>query len=107
MSLECDVEDVSALLEERLRAAVVNALRGHEADAGVAVGAVVPLEEVLAVGARILDAAETLREVRTIFERFELRLGVRVVIGDVRPAVSLGDLQIDEQGGHGFDPASI
>jgi hypothetical protein len=46
----------------------------------------------LAVGACILDAAETLGEVRTIFERFELRLGVRVVIGDVGPAVGLGDL---------------
>ena len=76
--------------------------RGHEADAGVAVGAVVPLEELLAVGARILDAAEALREVGSVFERFELRLGIRIVIGDVGPAVGLGDLQIDQQGGHRF-----
>jgi hypothetical protein len=41
------------------------------------VGAVVPGEELLAVGARILDAAETLGEIGTIFERFELSLGVR------------------------------
>ena len=37
-----------------------------------------------------------------IFERFELRLRVRIVIGDVGPAVGLGDLQIDQQGGHRF-----
>ena len=99
VSVECDVENVSALLEERLCTAVVNALRGHEADAGVAVCAVVPLEEVLAVGARILDAAEAFGELGTVFERFELGFGVRIVVGDVRPAVGLGNLQIDQQGG--------
>lgn len=65
-------------------------------------GAVVPLEEALAVGAGVFDAAEPLGEIGTIFERFELGLGVRIVIGDVRPAVGLGDLQIDQQGGHGL-----
>ena len=63
---------------------------------------VVPVEEALAVGAGVFDAAEPLGEVRTIFECFELGLGVRIVIGDVRPAVGLGDLQIDQQGGHGL-----
>jgi hypothetical protein len=89
---ECVVEGPGALLEERLRVAVVNAVRGHEADAGVAVCAVVPLEELLAVGARILDAAEALGELGAIFKRFELSLGVRIVIGDMGPAVGLGDL---------------
>ena len=88
MGQERDVEDVGTLLEDGFCTAVVNALRGHEADARVAVGAVVPGKEVLAMGAGILDAAETLGEVGTIFERFELSLGVRIVIGDVGPAWS-------------------
>ena len=53
----------------------------------------------LAVGAGVLDAAEALREVGAVLERLELRLGVGVVVGDVRPAVGLGDAQIGEQGG--------
>ena len=59
-------------------------------------GAVVPREAALAVGAGVFEAAETLGEVGTIFECFELCLGVRIVIGDVGPAVGLGDLQIDQ-----------
>ena len=86
-----DVEGFGTLLQECLGAAVVNGLGCHEADARVAVGGVVPLEEVLAVGARILDAAEPLGEVGTVLERFELGLGVRIVIRDMRPAVGLGD----------------
>jgi hypothetical protein len=62
----------------------------------VAVGCVVPEKEFLAVGAGILDAAETLGKVGAIFERFELGFGVRIVIRDVWPAVGLGDLQIDQ-----------
>jgi hypothetical protein len=87
VSQERDVEDVSALLEESVYAAVMHALWGHKADARVAADGVVPLEEALAVGADVFDAAETLREVGMIFERFELCLGVRIVIGDVGPAV--------------------
>ena len=56
----------------------------------------------LAMGACILDAAETLGELGLVFERFELRFRIWIVIGDVRPAVGLGDLQIDQQGGHRF-----
>ena len=66
---ESVVEGLSALLEERLGMAVVNAVRSHEADAGVAVGVVVPLEELLAVGTRMLDAGETLGELGAILER--------------------------------------
>jgi hypothetical protein len=89
------VEGLGTLLEERLRVAVVNAVRGHEADAGMAVCAVVPLEELLAVGTRILDATEAFGELGAVLERFELSLGVRIVIADMRAAVGLGDLQID------------
>ena len=49
------------------------------------------------MGARILDAAETLGELGAVFERFELRLRIRVVVGDVRPGVRLRDAQTCEQ----------
>ncbi len=68
---------------QRLGMAVVNGVRRHVANARVTVHPVVPGEEGLAVRARILDAAETLREVRPIFHRLELRLRVRVVVRDV------------------------
>jgi hypothetical protein len=55
------------------------------------------LEEQSAVSASVLDRAEALREVRSVFQSFELRLGVWIVIRDVRPAVGLGDLEVDEQ----------
>lgn len=59
---------------------VVHAVRRHVADARGAVHGVVPGEEGLAVGARILDAAKARREVRAIFHRLELGLRVRVVV---------------------------
>ncbi len=52
----------------------------------MAVGAVVPGEELRAVGAGILDVVETLWEAGTEFERFELSLGERIIVGDVGPA---------------------
>ena len=63
---------------------------------------VVSMEELLAMGTCVLDAAKSFGEIGPVFERFELRLRIRIVIGDVRPAVGLGDLQIDQQSGHGF-----
>jgi hypothetical protein len=47
---------------------------------------VVPPEELLAMRPRILDRAEARREVRSVLEGLELRLGIRVVVRDVRPA---------------------
>jgi hypothetical protein len=60
------------------------------------------VEAALAVDTGVFDAAEPLGKVGTIFECFELRLGIRIVIGDMRSAMGLGDLQIDQQGGHGL-----
>ena len=60
------------------------------------------MEAALAVDTGVFDAAEPLGEVGTIFECFELRLGIRIVIGDMRSAMGLDDLQIDQQGGHGL-----
>ena len=72
------------------------------ADAGMTVLGVAPSEESLAMGARILDAAEALGEARLVLHGFELRLRVRVVVADTRSAVTLGHVQIDQQAGHRF-----
>ena len=43
-----------------------------------------------------------MRKVGSVLQGFELRLGVRVVIRDVRAAVGLGDVEVDEQRGDGL-----
>ena len=57
---------------------------GVQAEPAVAVLVVVPGEEVLAVGAGVLDRGEAAGEVGPVLEGLELRLGVGVVVGDVR-----------------------
>ena len=54
------------------------------------------------LGAGVFEAAGPRGKVGTIFECFERSLGVWIVIGDMRSAVGLGNLQIDQQGGHGL-----
>ena len=61
---------------------------------------VVPLEKVDQETPGILHGPEPLRELRVVFQRLELALRIRVVIGDVRPAVGLGHPQVDGQKGH-------
>src|SRR6202051_5298556 len=63
---------------------------------------VVPGKECLAVSPGILNETETIREVRTIFKRLEVRFGEGVVIGNIRPTMSLDDFQIDQQGSDGL-----
>ena len=102
MGHEGGVERDGAFPRHRSCGAIVNGGWGHQADSTVAVFVVVPLEEASAVSASVLDRAEALREVRSVFQGFELGLGVRVVIRDVRPAVGSGDIEIDEQRGDGL-----
>jgi hypothetical protein len=63
---------------------------------------VVPVEELLAVSASVLNRAETIGEVGSVLQGFELRLGVRIVIRDVRAAVGLGDIEVNEERGDGL-----
>ena len=86
----------------RLCLAVMDAARRHVADARVPVLGVVPGEEGLAVGAGVGEAAEARGEVRAVLHCLELRLRIRVVVRDVRAAMAFGDVQIDQQGGHGL-----
>jgi hypothetical protein len=55
----------------------------QQSDARVAVLGVVPAEEVLAEGASLLDRGEAVGEAGAVFEGFELRLRVGVVVRDV------------------------
>jgi hypothetical protein len=76
-----DQDDASAILAALLGAAVVDVVGCVQPDAAVMVLAVVPGEEIDAVRARVLDAAEALGEVRAVLQRFESSLGKRVVVG--------------------------
>ena len=96
--IECD----GALLGQRRGGAVVDGGRRHQADSAVAVLMIVPVEEPAAVSASVRDRAEAIGEVGPVFQGFELRLGVRIVIRDVRAAVGLGDIEVDEERGDGL-----
>ncbi len=95
-------ERVSAFQGERCGAAVVDRLGGHVADTRVAVDAVVPRKERLAVGACVFKGAEAFGKVGTVFQGLEVCFGIRIVVGHVRPAMGFGDVEVEQQGGDGF-----
>jgi hypothetical protein len=100
------IEDFLPCLKHRRSLAVVDDARRQECNPGVVVFLVVPGEESLAEDAGVLLGAKTLWESRAVLERLELRLGVGIVVGDMRPAVRLGDAEVRKQlsdglGGHG------
>ena len=97
---ESGLQDFGACLVYRSSLAEVDDGRGHVTDARVAMGLVVPRKEPLAMIAGILNASEAVREIRPILQRFELGFGIGVVIRDIGSAMSLGDIQIDQQGSH-------
>src|ERR1035437_5857 len=79
-------------------------------DAGVSVLFVIPLEELLTEGAAVLYAAEAVRKLRAVLHGSELAFRIRVVVGNIRSAVALGDAQVGHQKGDrlGFhDPAAV
>ena len=85
------------LLALRRGEPVVHVVRREQAEPDVVVLGVVPGEEVAAEAARVLERAEAVGEVGPVLQRLELRLGVRVVVRDVRPRVALGDAEVGEQ----------
>jgi hypothetical protein len=76
---------------------VVHLVGRHQADAGMVVVLIVPIEEAAAERLGVLDTAETLRKLRLVFHGFEVAFRERIVIGGVRPAVGFGDAEIGEQ----------
>ncbi len=71
-----------------LRPAEVNHLRGQHANTGMAMPLVVPGEELMTERSAVSTAAKPVREARSIFERSELALRERIVIGDIGSAMS-------------------
>ena len=65
------VEDGGTALAQLRGEAVVDIVRRAEPDAAVVVIAVVPVEEVAAVGPRVLDVHEAVGEVGAVFECLE------------------------------------
>src|ERR1022692_400845 len=84
--------------------AIVHLIRGHEADPGMVMVPVVPIEEAAAETPGVLDATEAFREPRLIFQRLEVALGERVIVRGVWPIMRTGDAEVAEQqhGGLGF-----
>src|SRR5450631_3712617 len=72
---EGGIERDAALCGERGGAAVVHRVGRHQGDTGMTVLGVVPTEELMAMRPCILDRAEARREVGSVFQGFELRLG--------------------------------
>ncbi len=91
------IEGRAALCGECGRPAVVHGVGRHECNPRMTMLGVVPTKKCLAVCPRVLNRAEARRKVWAVFQGFELSLGIRIVIRYVRPAVSLGDVEIDEQ----------
>jgi len=82
--------------QDRGGLAVMDHRGGQQAKAPVMMLVVLPVDELAAELQTLFDAGETVGEVRLIFHRLELALRKRVVVGDVRPAVRLGDPQRGE-----------
>jgi hypothetical protein len=97
MGSEGGIERDSALRGESGRSAIVHRIGWHECDTGMTMLSVVPTEELLAMRARILDRPEARREVGSVLQGLELRLGIRIVIRDVGAAVSFRHIEIDKQ----------
>src|ERR1700675_1511869 len=99
MCSERGIEGDGALLGERRSGAVVDSGRSHQADPAVEVFGIVPVKKGPGVSTGVLDRAETIGEVRSVLQGFELRLGVWIVIREMRASVGLGNIEVDEERG--------
>jgi hypothetical protein len=96
------VEHSSALLVQRRRGAVVHGGWGHQADAGMAVRVVVPVDEHAAVTAGMVDVVEPGGELGPVLQGLEARLRVGVVAGGVRATMALRDAEIRQEKSYGL-----
>jgi hypothetical protein len=69
---------------------MVDVVWGVPGDTGVPMLDVVPGKEFLAEQPSVVDRAELVGEVGPVLEGLEVRLGVGIVVGGVRPGVGLG-----------------
>ncbi len=95
MKLVSNIEHFLALPQNVFRLAIVDHRRREQAQAGMAMFSVIPTKKSLTESSAILNAPETVRELRPIFQGSELALGVRIVVRDVRPTMRFGDTGLD------------
>ena len=65
---------------DRVGLAVMDLIWGHEAEAGMMVIVIVPIEEAAAESLGVLDAAEAFGKFRLVFEGFEVAFRERIVV---------------------------
>jgi hypothetical protein len=94
------IEHGLALFENERGLVVVHHGWGEQAQPGMAVFLVVPAEKSLRKSPAILNTAETIRKLRSIFHGAELTFRIRIVVGDVWAAVRFGDTQVGQQKSH-------
>src|SRR4029077_10142525 len=80
MKLVGNIEHFLALPQNVFRLAIVHHRRRKQAQAGVAMFLVVPTKKSLTESSAILNAPETVRELRPILQGAELAFRVRVVV---------------------------
>src|SRR6202050_2868724 len=97
-----EIEGLLPALSDLASALHMDHLRSQQPKAGMMVLGVVRGKELLTKTPRILQRAETLRELRAVVQRLELPLGKRIVVRNVRPGMSLGHAEIGQQEGHGL-----
>ena len=77
--------------------AVMYLIRCHQADPGVVMVLVVPVEELTAEALGIFDAAKAFGKPRLVFECFKVAFGKRVVVRRVWAVVRAGDTEVGQQ----------
>ena len=81
------IEGVLACGVNGIGLTVVDLVRCHQADPGMVMVLILPIEKVATESFGVLDATEALREARLILEGFEVALGERIVVGGMRSVV--------------------
>src|SRR5206468_10413205 len=95
-------ENSTALLDGLRRATIVDHSRIEKTESGMTVLVVVPGKELLRETSGILKRSKAIRETGPVLQSPEVAFRIRVVIGDMRAAVGLGDPQVGHQKGDGF-----
>ena len=78
--MEGAVEGLLARCIDLVGLTVVDLVRRHEADAGMVMILIIPIEEAASEHLRVLDAAKPLRKLRLIFQGFEVAFRERIVV---------------------------
>ena len=97
VSAEGAVERYLARGVDGISLTIVHLVGRHQADAGVVMVLIVPIEEAAAERLGVLNTTETLRKLRLVFHSFEVAFRERIVVGGVGSAVRFGDAEFGEQ----------